>query len=198
MSPEQYLTQWQKSQSDAETMSLMIGKLYREKGVEIQVYGRAVINASTIDLIKSHRVARWYTGQEVSTSQTLLILEALSTMALSPCRIDIGRLASQYWQAHDDTEQLDDFLQTAIADLPPATSLKKPRDIVLYGFGRIGRLVTRLMIEKAGRVIPCVSARLLYVAAKMAILKSAPACCAVILSMGHSMAQFWWTTAAMH
>lgn len=109
MSPEQYLTQWQKSQSDAETMSLMIGKLYREKGVEIQVYGRAVINASTIDLIKSHRVARWYTGQEVSTSQTLLILEALSTMALSPCRIDIGRLASQYWQAHDDTEQLDDF-----------------------------------------------------------------------------------------
>ncbi len=71
-------------------MSLMIGKLYREKGVEIQVYGRAVINASTIDLIKSHRVARWYTGQEVSTSQTLLILEALSTMALSPCRIDIA------------------------------------------------------------------------------------------------------------
>lgn len=154
MSPEQYLTQWQKSQSDAETMSLMIGKLYREKGVEIQVYGRAVINASTIDLIKSHRVARWYTGQEVSTSQTLLILEALSTMALSPCRIDIGRLASQYWQAHDDTEQLDDFLQTAIADLPPATSLKKPRDIVLYGFGRIGRLVTRLMIEKSGPGYP--------------------------------------------
>ena len=56
MSPEQHLTQWQQSQADAETMSPLISKLYREKGVEIQIYGRAVINASTIDLLKSHRV----------------------------------------------------------------------------------------------------------------------------------------------
>ncbi|USH04680.1 glyceraldehyde-3-phosphate dehydrogenase [Grimontia kaedaensis] len=154
MSPEQHLTQWQKSQADAETMSPLISKLYREEGVEIQIYGRAVINASTIDLLKSHRVARWYTGQEVTTAHTLPILEALAQMPLSPCRIDIGRLANVYWRDNEDLAQLDDFLKTAIADLPPSTSLKEPRDIVLYGFGRIGRLVTRLMVEKSGPGYP--------------------------------------------
>ncbi|NGN98909.1 glyceraldehyde-3-phosphate dehydrogenase [Grimontia sp. S25] len=154
MSPEQHLTQWQQSQTDAEVMSPLIGKLYREKGVEIQIYGRAVINANTIDLLKSHRVARWYTGQEVTTAHTLPILEALAQFPLSPCRIDLGRLASVYWRDHEDLAQLDDFLKTAIADLPPSTSLKEPRDIVLYGFGRIGRLVTRLMVEKSGPGYP--------------------------------------------
>jgi glyceraldehyde 3-phosphate dehydrogenase len=154
MSPEQHLTQWQQSQADAETMSPLISKLYREKGVEIQIYGRAVINASTIDLLKSHRVARWYTGQEVTTAHTLPILEALAQMPLSHCRIDIGRLANLYWRDHEDLAQLGDFLKTAIADLPPSTSLKEPRDIVLYGFGRIGRLVTRLMVEKSGPGYP--------------------------------------------
>ncbi|WP_325895329.1 glyceraldehyde-3-phosphate dehydrogenase [Grimontia sp. NTOU-MAR1] len=154
MSPEQHLTQWQQSQADAEIMSPLISKLYREKGVEIQIYGRAVINASTIDLLKSHRVARWYTGQEVTTAHTLPILESLAQMPLSHCRIDIGRLANLYWRDHEDPAQLDDFLKTAIADLPPSTSLKEPRDIVLYGFGRIGRLVTRLMVEKSGPGYP--------------------------------------------
>ncbi|WP_028021469.1 glyceraldehyde-3-phosphate dehydrogenase [Enterovibrio calviensis] len=154
MSPEQYLTQWQQSQTDAETMSPLIGKLYREKGVEIQIYGRAVINASTIDLLKSHRVARWYTGQEVTTSHTLPLLETLAEFDLPACRIDLGRLASLYWREHQDCGELEDFLKTSIAHLPKSTPLKEPKDVVLYGFGRIGRLVTRLMIEKSGPGYP--------------------------------------------
>lgn len=154
MSPEQYLSQWQQSQNDAETLSPLISRLYREKGVEILIFGRAVINASTIDLLKSHRVARWYTGAEMSTSHTLPLLESLAKMNLPPCRIDLGRLASLYWQEHQDTDQIEDFLSTAAADLPGDAGLKAPKDVVLYGFGRIGRLLARLMIEKSGPGYP--------------------------------------------
>ncbi|PMN72154.1 glyceraldehyde-3-phosphate dehydrogenase [Enterovibrio norvegicus] len=154
MSPEQYLTQWQHSQADAESMYPLIGKLYREKGVDIHIYGRAMVTASTIDVVKAHRVARWYTGQEVTTEHTLPLLQALSNMDLPPCRVDLGRLASLYWSEHEDDAELEGFLERAVADLPKGNALDAPRDVVLYGFGRIGRLVTRLMIEKSGPGYP--------------------------------------------
>lgn len=32
----------------------------------------------------------------------------------------------------------------------PGSLVQRPRDIVLFGFGRIGRLIARVLIEKTG------------------------------------------------
>jgi glyceraldehyde 3-phosphate dehydrogenase len=47
---------------------------------------------------------------------------------------------------------VDDFVRRELATLNTGRSqiLSEPRDIVLYGFGRIGRLLARLLIEKSG------------------------------------------------
>lgn len=75
-------------------------------------------------------------------------------MDLSPCRIDVGRLAHSFWQDREDTHGLDDFLQTALIESLEGDAMTEPRDVVLYGFGRIGRLLTRLLIEKSGPGYP--------------------------------------------
>lgn len=154
MSPEQYLLNWQNSQHDAESMYPLLGSLYRDQGVETQIFGRVLVNASTIDILKAHKVARWYTGREVTTAETLPIIKSLAAMQLGPCRVDVGRLAQQYWDKHDNDSGLDDFLSTATASIQ-GTGIAQSRDVVLYGFGRIGRLLARLMIEKSGLVILC-------------------------------------------
>ncbi len=154
MSPENYFLDWQKSQTLAETLSPLIGQLYRQKGVEAVLCGKTLINATTIDIIKTHRVARRYLSEPLALDKTLPLVQQLSTLELAPCRIDIGQLASQYWQQHDDEHGLNDFLHTALdAALQPAQAIE-PKDVVLYGFGRIGRLLARLLIEKSGAGYP--------------------------------------------
>ena len=154
MSPEKYLQDWQTSQTIAESISPLIGKLHRQKGIEVVLFGKTLINATTIDILKTHRIARRYTGSPLSLEQTMPIIQALCEMSISSCRVDVGQLAGMYWKDHEDTAALNDFLHTALHGARDADSSLAARDVVLYGFGRIGRLLTRLLIEKSGPGYP--------------------------------------------
>ncbi|WP_394249885.1 glyceraldehyde-3-phosphate dehydrogenase [Vibrio profundi] len=154
MSPEKHLQDWQTSQTIAESISPVLGQLYRQKGVEVILFGKTLVNATTIDIIKAHRIARRYTGSSLTPEQTMPIIQHLAAMELSPSRIDVGRLAHEFWKDREDTSGLDDFLQTALLGALNGEVMSEPRDVVLYGFGRIGRLLTRLLIEKSGPGYP--------------------------------------------
>lgn len=149
MSPEKHLLDWQTSQTNAESIFPILGQLYRQKGVEVLLFGRPLVNASTIDIVKAHRLARRYVGNDLSPSQTLPVLQRLNEMSLSPCRIDVGQLAHGYWQNNEDETNLRDYLSTALVEPLNGEPMTEPRDVVLYGFGRIGRLLTRLLVEKS-------------------------------------------------
>jgi len=154
MTPEKHLLEWQTSQTIAETISPLLGQLYRDKGVEVLLFGKTLVNAATIDIIKAHRLARRYTGQSLSPEQTLPLIKTLASMELSPCRVDIGQLAHTFWQERDDEHGVKDYLHTSLLNAMNGQSITEPRDVVLYGFGRIGRLLTRLLVEKSGSGYP--------------------------------------------
>ncbi|EDP60544.1 glyceraldehyde-3-phosphate dehydrogenase [Vibrio sp. AND4] len=154
MSPEKYLQDWQTSQTIAESISPLIGKLYRQKGIEVVLFGKTLINATTIDILKTHKIAKRYTGNALSLEQTMPIIQALCEMSISSCRVDVGQVADIYWKNHEDSAALSDFLHTALQGARDADSSLAARDVVLYGFGRIGRLLTRLLIEKSGPGYP--------------------------------------------
>ncbi|ODS04254.1 glyceraldehyde-3-phosphate dehydrogenase [Vibrio scophthalmi] len=154
MSPEKHLLEWQTSQSIAETIYPLLGQLYRQKDVEVLLFGKTLVNAATIDIIKAHRLARHYSGHALSPSQTLPLIQALCDMPLSPCRIDVGQLADKFWQDREDAHGVKDFLHSALVTAMNGEGVSKPKDVVLYGFGRIGRLLTRLLVEKSGSGYP--------------------------------------------
>lgn len=154
MSPEKYLLDWQTSQTNAESISPLLGQLYRQKGVEVLMFGKQIVNTSVIDIVKCHRLSRRYTGAELSPAQTLPLIQTLATLDLSPCRVDIGQLAHSYWSNNDNEGNISDFLQTALLESLNSTQSVETRDVVLYGFGRIGRLLARLLVEKSGQGYP--------------------------------------------
>ncbi|MBC7002709.1 glyceraldehyde-3-phosphate dehydrogenase [Photobacterium sp. BZF1] len=154
MSPEKYLLDWQTSQTNAESISPILGQLYRQKGVEVLMFGKQIVNTSVIDIVKSHRLSRRYTGSELSPAQTLPLIQELATLDLSPCRVDVGQLAHSYWSTNEDESNISDFLQTALLESLKSTQSVETRDVVLYGFGRIGRLLARLLVEKSGQGYP--------------------------------------------
>ncbi|MGO4998269.1 glyceraldehyde-3-phosphate dehydrogenase [Oceanisphaera sp. W20_SRM_FM3] len=150
MTHESYLSAWQQSQELAESMQPLIGKLYRDQGVEISVHARPLLNASTIEIIKAHRVVSRHEGEALLVSQSYPILKALGELDLAPASIDLGKLAVSYWQTHNDESGLAAFLQQQLAPALNQAHANQSTDVVLYGFGRIGRLVARLLIERSG------------------------------------------------
>lgn len=147
--PDIYLKSWQERQELAEQMQPLIGRLYRNYGVELVVYGKPLLNASTIEIIKAHRQVRQFEGEKLRLRECFPLVEALSNMKLAPARIDIGKLAVNYLKNHGD-KSVDAFLREELSDIVDHDDNMKPKDVVLYGFGRIGRLLARLLIERTG------------------------------------------------
>jgi glyceraldehyde 3-phosphate dehydrogenase len=145
------LSSWKSREEIAEAMIPMIGRLYRERDVTILVHSRSLVNKSVISILKTHRFVRQIEDAELSVLDSYPILKVLSELDLGPSRIDIGKLAVAYAR---DSQGLSvaEFTRRAVAGALGEGKLVQqgPRDVVLYGFGRIGRLLARLLIEKAG------------------------------------------------
>ena len=149
---EDYFPDWKEREALAEAMIPIIGRLYR-KNVVAYCYGRALYNQSVIQIMKTHRYVRQVAQNELSEFESHPILEALSQLDLGPCHIDVGKLATRFMEEAEGNG-IDPlaFVRRECAEVvgrqvPP---LERPQDIVLYGFGRIGRLMARLLVEKTG------------------------------------------------
>ncbi len=136
----------------AEQMLPIIGRLYRNNGLLMRIFGRAINNVTTVDILKTHRFARHYTGQELPIEHSFQLVVAMESLKLGPAKIDLGRLTNQ-WIARGDGVSATDFLQEELAPIVGKADSQsmEPHDVVLYGFGRIGRLLARLMIERTGK-----------------------------------------------
>ncbi|GAA4791421.1 glyceraldehyde-3-phosphate dehydrogenase [Streptomyces ziwulingensis] len=144
-------TDWKHREEIAESMIPMIGRLHRERDVTVLLHSRSLVNKSVVSILKTHRFARQIAGAELSVTETLPFLRALTALDLGPSQIDLGMLAATY---RDDDRGLSvaEFTADAVAGATGTDKIERraPRDVVLYGFGRIGRLLARLLIEKSG------------------------------------------------
>ena len=149
--PTNYFTDWKEREALAEAMIPLLGMLYRERNIKLYMYGKGMVNRSVIDLMKYHRSVREVEQNELSEFESYPILEAICELDLGPCHIDLGQLAVKYMGAapgQDLKEWVSNELQHLVGKEDKIPS--KPQDVVLYGFGRIGRLVTRVLLEKSG------------------------------------------------
>ncbi|ENU31455.1 glyceraldehyde-3-phosphate dehydrogenase [Acinetobacter sp. 2JN-4] len=138
---------WKNREEIAEHMIALIGQLYREKNIVVSVYGRSLINRSVIQILKSHRRTRML-DVELSVVNTFPILEALMKVQnIGSAEVDIGKLAVEYKNEGGD---VDAFVAKAVSSIEGKATSEQPKDVVLYGFGRIGRILARLIISQSG------------------------------------------------
>ncbi|AJD48432.1 glyceraldehyde-3-phosphate dehydrogenase [Isoalcanivorax pacificus W11-5] len=128
----------------------MLGKLYREKNVTTTVYSRSLVNKSVIQILKTHRFVKQVEDAELSVVDTFPILQEVVKLDLGPCRVDIGKLAVNY-KKDSRGQSIEEYVRDELAGAISDKDIQpQPTDVVLYGFGRIGRILARLLIEKAG------------------------------------------------
>lgn len=149
--PDDYFRDWKQREALAESMIPMVGKLYRENNVACYIYGRNMVNQSPIQIMKAHRFVRQVEQNELSEFETTPVLQVLASLNLGPAHLDVGRIAVGF-MTNNQGLSIAEYVRQQVADLIGEASkpLPQPQDVVLYGFGRIGRLMARLLIEKAG------------------------------------------------
>ena len=138
--------EWNHKLTLAQEMLPLISRLHREHNAVTSVYGRLLVGVTDIDIIKAHRYARRIDEKELALDETLPILRELVEMDLGTASIDLGRLAKEF--KHSDEQDLRAFLDRELADVIGTSSELEARDVVLYGFGRIGRLLARILIAR--------------------------------------------------
>jgi glyceraldehyde 3-phosphate dehydrogenase len=149
---EKSLDDWNKKQTLAEQMIPLVGKMYRQNGVVLRVFGRKLMTASTIEIVKAHRFPRLIVGKEIDMETSYGMLERMSRLELCPARVDLGKLCHAF-ETEFDGDDMDAFLADQLNEINEAgceKTVEEPADIVLYGFGRIGRLLARLLIDRTG------------------------------------------------
>ena len=148
--PKDSFGDFQYRQALAEEMLPMIGRIYRDN-VHLLLYGKPVVNLSVSELMQAHRFVRETEDNELSEFETYQVIVALSELALGPAEIDIGLIAAAY--LFDSRElSIEEFVKESVEDLigKKGSILESAQDVILYGFGRIGRLLTRMLVEDSG------------------------------------------------
>lgn len=150
--PDDYFKDWKEREALAEAMIPLVGKLSRENSVKTYIYGQSLVNRSVLDIMQDHRHVRQVEQNELSEYETYPVIKALASLDLGPAHIDAGRIALNYEaEGRPKGLKVKKFVKQQVAGLIGSDDkpIDKPRDVVLYGFGRIGRLMARLLVEKA-------------------------------------------------
>ena len=152
--PEDSFGDWKWREGLAELMVPIIGSLYRN-GINILIYGKSLVNESPVAIMKAHRFARQSDNNELSELETYPILKYIETLDLADCEIDVGEIAVKcpfFEDIKNEDIKVGEFIDAELESVINKQSNRpsEPANIVLYGFGRIGRLVARMMTQTTG------------------------------------------------
>ena len=129
----------------------IISELYYDKGVETVLFRKPLIDQAAGEVINHHSYAKTVSQHPITVHDTLALAEVLATLDMAPSRLDLGKLAVQWFQEEGNYADRSAFLNDKLNHLMSGNNHGiSPKDVVLYGFGRIGRLLARELVAQAG------------------------------------------------
>jgi glyceraldehyde 3-phosphate dehydrogenase len=128
----------------------IVSDLWYDKSIELVLFRNQLIDRNVSDIMNLHEYAGEFVQKPINVFDTVEIARAIESLDLPPSRIDIGKLTYEY---HLEDDKYNDATAFVIDKLKEAKQSKhiQPKDVVLYGFGRIGRLLAREMMSKIGK-----------------------------------------------
>ena len=129
----------------------IVSDLWYDKSIEIVIFKNQTIDKNVSDIIHLHEYAGAFVQKPISIFDSVEILRAINDISLPPSKLDIGKLTYEYHS--DDNNFTTDAKAFVINKLKYANDTEEitPKDVVLYGFGRIGRLLARELMAKTGK-----------------------------------------------
>jgi glyceraldehyde 3-phosphate dehydrogenase len=148
---EDTLKNWISDEKAATAFINVIARLWFDKSVELILFRRQLLERSASSILSKHSYAELIVKKPLKIQDSLMLAEAMLNADLAPARIDIGRLNKEWVEEKENYTDMNDFLKSKLHYIVGAAPRsKKVQDVVLYGFGRIGRLAARQLINGSG------------------------------------------------
>ena len=129
-----------------------VGNLLYNKGIELVLFRRHLIDTNVSEILRLHQYATDFVKKPINIFESAELAKLLTQMDLAPAKIDIGKLTYEYLLEKKEHSNKKIFLQNKIGFIEKSDNqIQKAKDVVLYGFGRIGRLCARELIKQAGK-----------------------------------------------
>jgi glyceraldehyde 3-phosphate dehydrogenase len=148
---EQALKNHIEQEREAVKLQSKVGELLYEKGIELVLFRNHLIDITISEILNLHDYAAKVVNKPIDIFTTSEIASEIAKMDLAPAKLDIGKLANEYENEGSHISKAE-FLQQKLKNFQFESSRElNPRDVILYGFGRIGRLAARELIRQAGK-----------------------------------------------
>lgn len=145
------LNDWISHEKAAIDLISVVGKLWFEKSIELILFRNQLFDRSASEIMNLHLYAKNIVKKPITVYDTVALANEIINSEVGPGRIDIGKLAFEWYQESTDYKSKTDFINDKLKGLIGKQNVITPKDVVLYGFGRIGRLAAREMITLAGK-----------------------------------------------
>jgi len=146
------LNEYVKQEKAAVELTTAVGTLMYNKGVELVLYRNHLVDISTSEIINLFNYAEKVVKKPIDIYTASQVANLLLKLDLAPSKIDIGRITNEYLNQKEQFSSIEDFLKNTLTDfIGDEKHTFSPQDVVLYGFGRIGRLAARELIKQAGK-----------------------------------------------
>ena len=128
----------------------IVSDLWYDKSIELVLFRNQLIDRNVSEILNLHEYACEFVQKPISIFDSVEIAQAINTLDLPPAKLDIGKLTYEYHLEDKKYNNATAFVADKLKDASKNGTIQ-PKDVVLYGFGRIGRLVARELMSKAGK-----------------------------------------------
>jgi len=128
----------------------IVSDLWYDKSIELVLFRNQLLDKNVSEIINLHEYAGEFVQKPISIFDSVEIAQAIKSLDLPPAKLDIGKLTYEF---HLEDSKYNDTKAFVVDKLKGARNSSdiQPKDVVLYGFGRIGRLLARELMHKTGK-----------------------------------------------
>ncbi len=149
---EKNLKTWIEDEKAALELIAVVGKLWFDKSIELVIFRNQMVDRSASELLQLHHYAREVVQHPLTVQDTLGLAKAISRSQVAPSRLDIGRIGVDWLDEKGKYPNELAFINKKLEGYIGKDKINlKPKDVILYGFGRIGRIAARELITQAGK-----------------------------------------------
>ena len=137
------LSLWIEKEKTTSELSNVVSRLILECSTELVMFRNRMTHLSISEILNLHDYAAKFVKQNISVHQTLPLAKAILEMGIKNTKIDLGKLAYEWNKENKSDDELNNFIKDKLSIYSNTDNNLSPKDVILYGFGRIGRLVAR-------------------------------------------------------
>ncbi|CAM1365325.1 Glyceraldehyde 3-phosphate dehydrogenase [Tenacibaculum litopenaei] len=128
----------------------IVNDLWYDKSIELVLFRNPLVDKRASEVLNLIDYAGAFVAKPISIEDALSIAKAIQSIELPASKLDIGKLAYEYHLTDDSSLDKVAFVKNQLSEAKEAVNIE-PKDVVLYGFGRIGRLLARELSSKMGK-----------------------------------------------